>query len=209
MVKRYFELLQFVDVFDVDIMELLPAPAANKRLRLLYQELRDIESVSKALQGRDVDLLDVREWFDGLISVEPHFARFIEPRANIVHCPDFESGCVCVLRGNADRLTQAEKAALQPFAATAPDDARESLEQQQDSFVERLRKRRRLYEERVEYEQLKSILPTSNDVERFFSVARVTFGHQRHGLLPRTLEILLFLRENRSYWDASTVDRLQ
>ncbi|KAG6946178.1 hypothetical protein JG687_00016866, partial [Phytophthora cactorum] len=142
MVKRYFELLQFVDVEDVDIMELLPAPAANKRLRLLYQELRDIESVSKALQGRDVDLLDVREWFDGLISVEPHFARFI---------------------GNADRLTQAEKAALQPFAATAPDDARESLEQQQDSFVERLRKRRRLYEERVEYEQLKSILPTSND----------------------------------------------
>ncbi|KAG6955873.1 hypothetical protein JG688_00011706 [Phytophthora aleatoria] len=188
MVKRYFELLEFIDVEDDDIMELLPAPAANKRLRVLYQELRDIESVSKALQGRDVDLLDVREWFDELISVKPHYARFI---------------------GNADRLTRAEKAALQPFAATAPADARESLEEQQDSFVERLRKRRRLYEERVEYEQLKSIPPTSNVVERFFCVPRVTFGHQRHGLLPRTLETLLFLRENLSYWDASTVDSLQ
>ncbi|KAF1780906.1 Ribonuclease H-like domain [Phytophthora cactorum] len=191
MVKRYFELLEFIDVEDDDIMELLPAPAANKRLRVLYQELRDIESVSKALQGRDVDLLDVRKWFDELISVKPHYARFIGPRANIVHSPDFESG------GPA------------AFAATAPADARESLEEQQDSFVERLRKRRRLYEERVEYEQLKSIPPTFNVVERFFSVARVTFGHQRHGLLPRTLETLLFLRENRFYWNASTVDSLQ
>ncbi|KAG3101262.1 hypothetical protein PI125_g14492 [Phytophthora idaei] len=77
MVKRYFELLEFIDVEDDDIMELLPAPAANKRLRVLYQELHDIESVSKALQGRDVDLLDVREWFDELISVKPHYARFI------------------------------------------------------------------------------------------------------------------------------------
>ncbi|KAF1781104.1 Ribonuclease H-like domain [Phytophthora cactorum] len=185
MVKRYFELLEFIDVEDDDIMELLPAPAANKRLRVLYQELRDIESVSKALQGRDVDLLDVPL------------------------CPDFDSGCVRVLRGNADHLTRAEKATLQPFAATAPVDARESLEEQQASFVERLRKRRRLYEERVEYEQLKSIPPTSNVLERFFSVARMTFGHQRHGLLPRTLETLLYLRENRSYWDASTVDSLQ
>ncbi|KAF1784050.1 Ribonuclease H-like domain [Phytophthora cactorum] len=193
MVKRYFELLQFVDVFDVDIMELLPAPAANKRLRLLYQNYATSSPCRKRCK----------------VATSTCSTSESEPRANIVHCPDFESGCVCVLRGNADRLTQAEKAALQPFAATAPDDARESLEQQQDSFVERLRKRRRLYEERVEYEQLKSILPTSNDVERFFSVARVTFGHQRHGLLPRTLEILLFLRENRSYWDASTVDRLQ
>ncbi|KAF1782190.1 hypothetical protein GQ600_4576 [Phytophthora cactorum] len=30
-------------------------------------------------------------------------------------------------------------------------------------------------------------------------------GQQRHGLLPSTLEMILFLRENRSYWDASTV----
>ncbi|KAG6942620.1 hypothetical protein JG687_00018947, partial [Phytophthora cactorum] len=70
------------------------------------------------------------------------------PRTNIVHSPYFESECVRVLGGNADSLTRAEKVVLQPFAVTAPADARESLEEQQDSFVERLRKRRRLYEER-------------------------------------------------------------
>ncbi|EGZ09231.1 hypothetical protein PHYSODRAFT_525113 [Phytophthora sojae] len=48
----------------------------------------------------------------------------------------------------------------------------------------------------------------SNVVERFFSIAWVTFGHQRHGLLPHTLETILFLSQNRSYWDATTVDNL-
>jgi hypothetical protein len=110
-----------------------------------------------------------------------------------------------VLRGKTDRLTRAEKAALQPFAAARstadPDDAADDS----TSFVERLHKRRRLAEAEVEYEQVSSVPPTSNAVERFFSVARVTFGQQRHGLLPLTLETLLFLKENRSFWDASTV----
>ncbi|KAG6947139.1 hypothetical protein JG687_00016308, partial [Phytophthora cactorum] len=102
---------------------------------------------------------------------------------------------VRVLRGKVDRLTRSEKAALQPFAAATPDNARENMTDGQESFVESLRNRRRL------------AMP--NVVERFLSVARVKFGHQRHGLLPRTLEAILFLRENCEYWDASTVDSLQ
>ncbi|KAF1782927.1 Ribonuclease H-like domain [Phytophthora cactorum] len=96
-----------------------------------------------------------------------------------------------------------------PFAAATPDNARENMTDGQESFVESLRNRRRLGEESVEYEQRKSIPPMPNVVERFLSVARVKFGHQRHGLLPRTLEAILFLRENCEYWDASTVDSLQ
>ncbi|EGZ26480.1 hypothetical protein PHYSODRAFT_258511 [Phytophthora sojae] len=187
MVRRYLQLFEFLDAEDDDLMDLLPPPAMNKRLRALYQELCDIESVSKALQGHDADLLDVREWFDELIAVKPQYARYIGPRANIVHNPDFEAGCVRVLRGKAQRLTRAEKAALQPFEAARPDDAAASEEEEDPaaSFVERLRKRRRLAQDRVKYEQLKSIPPTSNVVERFFSIAR-----------------------NRSYWDATTVDNL-
>ncbi|EGZ20189.1 hypothetical protein PHYSODRAFT_245860 [Phytophthora sojae] len=190
MVRRYLQLLELLDAEDDDLMDLLPPPAMNKRLRALYEELCDIESVSKALQGHDVDLLDVREWFDELIAVKQQYGRYIGPRANIVHNPDFEAGC--------------------PFEAARPDDAAASEEEEDPaaSFVERLRKPRRLAQDRVKYEQLKSIPPTSNVVERFFSIARVTFGHQRDGLLPRTLETILFLRQNRSYWDATTVDNL-
>ncbi|EGZ29154.1 hypothetical protein PHYSODRAFT_475997, partial [Phytophthora sojae] len=53
---------------------------------------------------------------------------------------------------------------------------------------------------------LASIPPTSNVVERFFSIARATFGLQRHALQPYTLEMLLFLRQNADYWDARTVE---
>jgi hypothetical protein len=59
-VNRYFKLLEFLDTEVDDILDLLPSPACNKRLRAILLELSDTESVSKALQGRDVDLLDVR-----------------------------------------------------------------------------------------------------------------------------------------------------
>ncbi|ETL33141.1 hypothetical protein L916_14347 [Phytophthora nicotianae] len=61
MLKRYFQLLEFLDAEDDDIMEVLPSPTSNKRLRALFKELKSVESVAKALQGRDVDLLDVLE----------------------------------------------------------------------------------------------------------------------------------------------------
>ncbi|KAG4225748.1 hypothetical protein PC116_g25833 [Phytophthora cactorum] len=72
MLQRYFQLLEHLDKEDDDIADLLTSPACNRRLRALHQELKDVESVSKALQGTDVDLLDAREWFDGL-SISTHY----------------------------------------------------------------------------------------------------------------------------------------
>ncbi|ETI46393.1 hypothetical protein F443_09229 [Phytophthora nicotianae P1569] len=159
------------------------------------------------LEFLDVENDDIMEWFDELIALKPQFETHLGSRSEIVHNPDFESGCVRVLRGRQDRLTRAEKTALGPFAKLAVDATVES-DDEDLSFVERLRKRRRIVEPSVSYEQLKTIPPTSNVVERFFSVVRVTFGHQRHGLLPATLEMVLFLRENRGYWDSSTVNSI-
>ncbi|KAG3005024.1 hypothetical protein PC121_g19094 [Phytophthora cactorum] len=130
----------------------------------------------------------------------------VPPRADIVHSPDFESGCVRVLKGQAFRLTRDEMAALGPFLAAAPTQGAQQEENLASaSFVEPLRKRRRLEKLQPAYELLSSIPPTSNVVERFFSVARTTFGMQRHSPQPYTLEMLLFLRQNTGYWDARTV----
>ncbi|KAJ8571378.1 hypothetical protein ON010_g5458 [Phytophthora cinnamomi] len=182
MVQRYLKLLEFLDVEDDDIMELLPSPAANKRLSALYQELRDIEFVAKVLQGQDVDLIDVREWFDELIAIKPQYT-----------CPDLS-------------LT-----VLKPFEATRLVEEASNAEDDDtsESYVERLRKRRRFVQDCVTYEQLKSIPPASNVVEIFFSIARVTFGHHRHGLLSLAPETILFLRQNRSNWDTTTVVNLR
>ncbi|ETK93074.1 hypothetical protein L917_03538, partial [Phytophthora nicotianae] len=65
------------DTQDDDIMEVLTSPASNKRLRGLFKELKDVEFVAKALQGRDVDLQDVRQWFDELIALKPQFETHI------------------------------------------------------------------------------------------------------------------------------------
>ncbi|KAG6942121.1 hypothetical protein JG687_00019248 [Phytophthora cactorum] len=105
------------------------------------------------------------------------------PRANIVHSPDFESGAI-------------------PAAQDAEEDENES-------FVERFRKKRSLMQQEQHYELLRSIPPTSNIVERVFSVTRTTFGHERNSLQPITLEQILFLRQNESYWDVSTVGSLR
>ncbi|POM74111.1 Hypothetical protein PHPALM_8970 [Phytophthora palmivora] len=105
------------------------------------------------------------------------------------------------LRAGAQRASQAaDPSGLAPLEPLLKD------EEVSVSFVERLQKRRRLEERQPTYELLASIPPTSNVVERFFSVARTTFGQQRRSLQPYTLEMLLFLRQNADYWDARTVE---
>ncbi|ETK72150.1 hypothetical protein L915_20699 [Phytophthora nicotianae] len=179
MVHRYFAVLE--------LMGLLSSPACNRRLKELYADLKDFESVSKALQGENVSLLDVRIWFDGLIEAQPAFAAYIR---------------------NGARLTASEKRALRSFLQVdrAPNNNDEEAET--DSLVQRLEKRRRLKAREARYCLVGSIPATSNKVERFFSVARATLGHERNGLQLIALEMVLFLRENSRFWDVSTVDQL-
>lgn len=77
MLHRYFALLEHLDKEKDDIADLIPASACSRRLRYLFKELKDVKSVSNKLQGTDVDLLDVREWFDGLIDVKSKFATYL------------------------------------------------------------------------------------------------------------------------------------
>ncbi|KAL4155222.1 hypothetical protein PRNP1_007335 [Phytophthora ramorum] len=136
------------DADDDDLADSLPAPAAKRRLRGLLGELKDVESISKALQGDHVTLLDARVWFDSLIAARASYARYLAPRAAIVQSPHFEAACVRVLKDQTERLTSAEKTSLAPFLAPSPsDDASDDEEQEEtSSFVERIQKRRRLEE---------------------------------------------------------------
>ncbi|KAG3013890.1 hypothetical protein PC120_g13026 [Phytophthora cactorum] len=138
MLHRYFQLLEHLDKEDGDIADLLPSPACNRHLRALHQELKDVESVSKALQGADVDLLDAREWFDGLSAAKPQYSFYLGKL------------------GKTARLTRVEKAALRPFANGAPPGPPADCEDE-ESFVERLEKRRKLAVEEQQYALLRTI----------------------------------------------------
>ncbi|ETP36048.1 hypothetical protein F442_15918 [Phytophthora nicotianae P10297] len=203
MVGRYFCLAGFIEADDEDMCELMPSPRSAKRLLSLLSDLKRIEYVSKSLQCETTTILDVRLWFDGLIEVEPSFAEYLAPRARIVHSPDFESGCTKVLDGEGAKLTWAESAALEPFAI---EHSESEFDSESGSFLAQLQRKRRRVQKPQEYGLLSLIPPTSNMVERFFSLARVTFGHERHSLSPYTLEMILFLLVNKKYWDVCTVE---
>ncbi|EGZ27930.1 hypothetical protein PHYSODRAFT_474251 [Phytophthora sojae] len=73
-------------------------------------------------------------------------------------------------------------------------------------FYTGVKKRRKTTAPRTVYTLLQAIPPTSNTVERFFSVAKATLGLQLHLLQPATLEMVLFLRVNNALWDANAVN---
>ncbi|KAG6959870.1 hypothetical protein JG688_00009890 [Phytophthora aleatoria] len=121
---QYLRLLELLDADDDDLMEVILTPAANKRLRALFKELKDIESVSKAHQGRDVDLLDV------LTSSLPSSHSMNIPRRAM--CEFCAAGKI--------RLTRAEKAALLPFAKPVETEANQGNEDGNLSFALSTRK---------------------------------------------------------------------
>ena len=52
------------------------------------------------------------------------------------------------------------------------------------------------------------LLPTSNIVERFFSLAGFTFSDNRQQLTPANFEMQLFLKLNRKFWDEELVSEV-
>ncbi|KAG2826473.1 hypothetical protein PC116_g11145 [Phytophthora cactorum] len=130
----------------------------------------------------------------------------LPPDAHIVHSPKFDSVIVKVLGGQVTRLTEAEKAALQPFrrgpaAVMAP-----ATEEEGSSFDERILKRRKIDTAPSIYTLVTAIPPTSNVAERLFSSARAVLRHERHRIFPMALEMVLFLKINSPYWKVATVD---
>jgi len=132
----------------------------------------------------------------------------VAPMADIVHSPDFESGVVKVLAGQAKRLSRPERAALQPFlrAENAVEGPTGEAEPTKMGFADRILKRRKVEVAPSAYELLVVIPPMSNIVERLFSVARMVLRYERNRMTPLTLEMVMFLKVNESYWDVTTVD---
>ncbi|EGZ13003.1 hypothetical protein PHYSODRAFT_511250, partial [Phytophthora sojae] len=184
MLKRYFRLRPFISADDEELADFLPSRSAHRKLETLLASLRDVESVSKHLQGDGLTLLDARVLFDELLKSHPSFAKYLATDADIVHSAVFEQAVVKVLDDQAALLTDDEVTALEPFKRT-------------------LAHRRKVAAAPATYELLNAIPPTSNMVERLFSIARAMLRHERHRLSP----MILFLKINSSYWDVATVEQ--
>ncbi|ETO76292.1 hypothetical protein F444_08282 [Phytophthora nicotianae P1976] len=151
----------------------------------MLKRLEDLESVSKRLQSNGLTLLDALYLFDGLMEIQPSFAKYI------VH---------------AALLTDAETATLKPFKRRASmTSVTERAAVTKEGFAERILNRCKVPAAPATYMLLGAIPPTSNIVERLFSMARAVLRHERHRLSPILLEMILFLKVNSSRWDVATV----
>ncbi|KAG6942384.1 hypothetical protein JG687_00019100 [Phytophthora cactorum] len=207
MLERYFRLREFISADEEDIGDFLPSRATHRKLATLLASLRDVESVSKRLQADGLTLLDARDLFDALVEIRPAFANYLAPDADIIHSVAFEEATVKLLAGQATMLTEEDATALEPFkrvptnvAAAAPSSS------SKESFADRVLKRRKVSAEPASYILLHAIPPTSNIVERLFSIARAVLRHELQRLSPMMLEMIMFLKMNSSYYDVATVE---
>ncbi|ETK79678.1 hypothetical protein L915_14486, partial [Phytophthora nicotianae] len=205
MIDRYFRIYSKLDRIDDQLVDFIPTPRENVRLKALYEDLKNLESVNKKLQTSTVSLLDVRALFDHVIKHYPGTELYLSPTASLVKFPDFENGVVKLMAGKENTLTRGERAAVVKLLHTSETVATELQEEGEDahqSFAEVALSQEEVTSSR---ENLKWIPPTSNDVERLFSRAGIVFSRLRRSLNPMTLETILFLQFNRSLWDASAV----
>jgi len=190
MLKRFFELEEHLDTRDTELTAHIPTRREDRELRNVLLDLKVFESVSKKLQQEAVDLLVQRKLFDALILKYPQTIEFLGPASRIIHSPMFESG-ICKIIENKE-LNVDEEQAMLPFKThmiTNDDNG--------ESFAEQVLKKQRIFQ----YQDLSFIPPTSNHAERFFSAASFVMTDLRKSTLPKNLEMIMFLKFNRKWWD--------
>jgi hypothetical protein len=77
MLDRFFALRGFISLEDEELAEIMPSSGSQRKLKALLEELGDFQSVTKALQSADIDLLGARYLLDGLIEKKPSTKTYI------------------------------------------------------------------------------------------------------------------------------------
>ena len=80
---------------------------------------------------------------------------------------------------------------------------------EQENSVAEFMKRRKMTkaEHDNDYIETRFLLPTSNLLERFFSVSGLAYDDFRQNMTPMNLEMQLFLKTNKRFWDEELVSK--
>lgn len=202
MIKRFFILNKYIDLEDELMMDLSLNSKEYKELENLFEELKIFNSVTIELQKDDLNLLDARILFDALIEKFPSSAHYLSLDANIVNNIDFERSVCAYFSG--DLLTNENVKILENFKLDELLLEDGSLESSNFATIILSRKRSK----KAAIYQLNHIPPTSNFVERFFSTSKIIMSSSRKSMLPRSLELILFLKFNKKFWDINSMAEL-
>ena len=137
----------------------------------------------------------------------------------IVHYVNHSRGLVKLQSDKAYLLTEDEKIEMEPFLVRQVDDDDEEEEEENeddedddedaDGWAQRtLSKTKKQRTVVSEYIGTKWIPCGTCEVERLFSTCKNIYSAKRQNMSPETMEILLYLRVNRKYWDVSVVQQI-
>jgi len=228
MLKRFLDIRdELQQVSDTQGLKLsMPQNGAElRKTERLSKQLKEIDFVTQKLQERGAPLERCRLLLDTLLSaVATQKDVFEAPlylcslkdhyiKLESTESPDhvFESGVIKIQRGQADDMTDAERAACahlksgdsQGGSVTSQEPTDVTTMSMKDLFRSSLKRRR--VGSKTEYMNLDFILGSTSEVERLFSVAGNILTTGRRSLTPMMFESLLFLKVNRDYWDESNV----
>ena len=208
MVNRYFELKPFLaDMDHPNLLDSILSPRESNTLSQLQVILKKLESVTKALQRENLDLTDVRLLFDEVIIRHPETESYLSENADIIHCKEFETAVRKILSKRESSLTDSEIESVQNLLLRPLCSYEEAESSFEDDFATAiLTKKSRIAQST--YVDCRFLTPTSDIVERFFSLAGYCFNDCRRSLTPMNLEIQLFLKVNHRLWDSKAVQKV-
>jgi len=209
MLKKYvrFQEANCIDKTDKTIVAIAPDNEEDARIREVQPKLDNLESVMVNLQDPGLTMYGARVMFDVVLAEHEELQCYLGAGTNIVHTKDFENAIVKIQGGDEHALTRAEKAAVKKLLKPKPVEKTSAQPPAKKGFVQianEILKRQKVAPP-SKYVDTRFVVPTSNDVERLFSLCKRIYSPLRRNLAPKTLEMLVFLKTNRNLWDLDLV----
>lgn len=187
----------------------MPTALQLNSIRKHKSALEDFKSITLKLLNRETTFVDSHIIFQSIIIEFPHhdFNKYLGLNAKIIQSPLFESAIIKIQNNEENKLSIEEKLAVIRLKKTSVVDP--NINNDELSFSERALKKNKLSSiTSSEYVNTNFVIPTSNDVERLFSMSKRVFSAKRRGLSTLTLEALMFLKCNRDLWNLSSVSEI-
>ena len=199
MVNSYSELKPHLEIF----VDLLLSPRENNDAEQLKGKADKMLSVSEALQSESSYLVDARKLLDAvLIDYEDdEFAQYSQPdlqlyRIHSLKVPYEKS------RAKKKKIVRRQKAVFKMRVIESP---RAPSEVSDISEIPKDYAPMQLKAKKTQYIDTGVLIPTSNLLESLSSSAGYTYNDFRKKILPMNLEMQVFLRGNKRFWDEELV----
>ena len=152
------------------------------------------------VRGLSDDAKTYHDWIEWIV---------MWPKARVVQSPAFEEAIVKLQKGQT--LNPAEKKLVSVFKVIPKESAAEETDENlsyEDELLRDVERSNKQAGATNEYRSTYHVSPTSNIVERLFSVAGIIMRPHRRQMDPWSLELLIMLRANKDMWKHGTLQKI-